>query len=337
MVKVFRVGPASANPLNLIAYAATRAGAVSYRALGKYGFNALRLVTGNALASQTLRATSQGDILLFPALDTYCCEMFIQDRYEPEIHALLALIRDEPYSFVDCGANLGYWAVQVSGTALGGHPCVAIEASSPTFKLLERNRIANNNRFSTLHAAVYQVSGDLLAYAESPAHAERHLVSDGSAGSAIVSVSVDDAVSRFLPETNAVIVKLDIEGGEPSALAGASRTRRNRDCLFIVEDHGSDKEHRSAAACFTKGLKLWFLSAPPFIATPMPDLAAVARVKTRPQIGYNFLACEDDSQLALRLGLTAEGSRANETVRLKLAKPLGSGAPDPVSSQRSPP
>ncbi len=334
MTKLFRVGPRSASPSNLAAYAATRVGTAVHRILGKYGFNSLRRLTGDTLASQTLRATSRGDILLFPALDSYSCEMFLHDIYEPEIYSLLALLREESYSFVDCGANLGYWAVLVSGTALGGHPCVAIEASSWTFQFLERNRIANNNRFIALHAAAHQFSGDLLTFDDSPAHAARHLVSDGSAGSAIVSVSIDDAVSRFLPETPAVIVKLDIEGAEPSALAGASRTRRSRECLFIVEDHGSDKEHRSAAACFVEGLKLWRLGAPS-IATPMPDLDAVARVKTRSQIGYNFLACEEDSQLALRLGLTAEASRANETVRLRLAKPLATQARDPVGSRSS--
>jgi hypothetical protein len=90
----------------------------------------------------------------------------------------------------------------------------------------------------------------------------------------VVSVTIDDAVARFLPEATTVIVKLDIEGAEPNGLAGASRTRRSRDCLFIVEDHGSDKQHHSAAACFAEGLKLWLLGASS-IATPMPDLAAV--------------------------------------------------------------
>ena len=127
-------------------------------------------------------------------------------------------------------------------------------------------------------------------------------------------------VERFLPESTTVIVKLDIEGAEPEALAGASRTRSSRDCLFIIEDHGADKQHRSAAACFAEGLRLWFLDASAK-ATPIPDLAAVAQVKTSTVLGYNFLACEERSPLALRLGLTPEAIRANEMVQLRSVVP----------------
>jgi FkbM family methyltransferase len=280
----------------------------------------MRRLTGDTLASQKLRATSHGDVLLFPALDSYSCEMFLYGPYEAEIYDLLAILRDEPYSFVDCGANLGYWAVQVSGASLGGHRCVAIEASSSTFQLLERNRTANQDRFLCLHAAVYQASGDLLAFDDSPGHAARHLIGDGSSGSAVVSVAIDDAVARFLPEPATVIIKLDIEGAEPKALAGASRTRKSRDCLFIIEDHGSDTQHSSAEACFAMGLRLWFLGASS-TATPMPDLAAVARVKTLPHVGYNFLASDERSPLALRLGLTPEAMRAGQTVQLRSVAP----------------
>jgi FkbM family methyltransferase len=320
LTKLFRVGPTSASPLNLAAYAATRAGVAAHRLIGKYGFNTLRRLTRDTLASQTLRATSHGDILLFPAVDDYSCAMFLQDPYEPEIYGLLALLRGERYSFVDCGANLGYWAVQVSGASLGGHRCVAIEASSSTFQLLERNSTANQDRFPCLHAAVHRTSGDLLLFDNSPCHEARHLVNDGSRGSAVISVSIDDVVARFLPDSTTVIVKLDIEGAEPEALAGASRTRSSRDCLFIIEDHGADKQHRSAAACFAEGLRLWFLDASAK-ATPIPDLAAVARVKTGTLLGYNFLACEEHSPLALRLGLTPEAICANEMVHLRSVTP----------------
>lgn len=139
----FRTRPTSASPLNFIAYAATRAGSVLGRTLGKTGFNSVRRLTGDALASQTLQAIFADGVILFPALDAYCCAQFIEAVYEPEVYRFLAAVRDEPYAFVDGGANLGYWSVQVSGRVLGSHPCVAIEPLASTFRLLELNRLGN--------------------------------------------------------------------------------------------------------------------------------------------------------------------------------------------------
>jgi FkbM family methyltransferase len=318
----FSVRPTSANPLNLVAFAATRVGSALNRRLGKYGFNAVRRLTGDALASQTLKATSKGGVLLFPALDSYYCELFLEECDEPEIFDLLASVREEPYAFIDGGANLGFWSVQVSGDLLGNHPCVAIEASSPTFRLLERNCLENHNRFVCLHAAAHRVSGELLTFDESAEHAARHVVDNGGEGAAVVSVAIDDVIERFFPDVPTVIIKLDVEGAEPDALAGSTRCRRERDCLFIVEDHGGDGRHRTAVACFAQGLMLWLLGTAG-TATPMLDLDAVARVKTRPDHGYNFIASERNSRLALRLGLTAEAARAGEIVRLP--QPSGDG------------
>src|SRR5205809_427460 len=80
-----------------------------------YGFTALRRLPGSALVAQRLKATWRGSTLLFPALDSYCCELFGTEQYEPEIFAFLSRLRDEPFGFVDGGANLGYWSVLLSG------------------------------------------------------------------------------------------------------------------------------------------------------------------------------------------------------------------------------
>jgi FkbM family methyltransferase len=310
-----RTKPTSAHPLNVIAYAATRAGSVLGRTLGMTGFNSVRRLTGDALASQMLQAIYADGVILFPALDTYCCTQFIEGIYEPEVYRFLAAVRDEPYAFIDGGANLGYWSVQVSGRVLGSHPCLAIEASASTFKLLELNRVANGDRFQTLHAALASTSGTLLHVDESVEHAARRAIAEGGRGSSVVSVTVDDAVERFPPGTGTVIVKLDIEGAEPDALAGARRTRSTRDCLFIVEDHGSDDSHRTSAACFAEGLLLWHL-APSGVATPMPDLSAVARTKVARHTGYNFVAFDARSALADRLGLTDQRRVEGRRVQL---------------------
>ena len=64
-----RTRPTSARLLNLIAYAATHAGSVLGRTLGRSGFNSVRRLTGGALASQTLKAIYPDGVVIFPALE----------------------------------------------------------------------------------------------------------------------------------------------------------------------------------------------------------------------------------------------------------------------------
>jgi hypothetical protein len=194
----FRIRPASANPLQVAAYVSTRLGLLLHRFTGRYGFNTLRRLTGDALAGQELTASWAGATLSFPALDSYCCNLFAGDQYEPEILALLWRLRDEPFDFVDGGANLGYWSVLVSGDELGRHRTAAIEASTSTFAWLERNRLRGGSRFVAVHAALHRTAGDLLHFDEASEHAARHVADDAGGTSAVLSTTVDQVVS--LPE-----------------------------------------------------------------------------------------------------------------------------------------
>ena len=40
--------------------------------------------------------------------------------YEPEVERVLRAFADAPYTFVDAGANLGYWSILVSSRASSG-------------------------------------------------------------------------------------------------------------------------------------------------------------------------------------------------------------------------
>ena len=59
--------------------------------------------------------------------------------YEPELRKLLELFRDIPFTFLDCGANFGFWSVLVASKGLGGHRVLAVEASPRTIEGLKRN------------------------------------------------------------------------------------------------------------------------------------------------------------------------------------------------------
>jgi len=64
--------------------------------------------------------------------------------YEDEIEGFLRAVADVDYTFIDGGANFGFWSVLASSRPFGGHPVIAIEASSANAAKLARNAELNN-------------------------------------------------------------------------------------------------------------------------------------------------------------------------------------------------
>ena len=73
--------------------------------------------------------------------------------YEGEIEQFLRSVADVDYSFVDGGANFGFWSVLASSRPFGSHPVIAIEASSVNAARLARNAELNGGRFKILRRA----------------------------------------------------------------------------------------------------------------------------------------------------------------------------------------
>ena len=64
--------------------------------------------------------------------------------YEGEIEQFLRSVADVDYSFVDGGANFGFWSVLASSRPFGSHPVIAIEAH-PRIRRCRRNSHATPN------------------------------------------------------------------------------------------------------------------------------------------------------------------------------------------------
>ena len=291
----------------MLAYGCTRLGPRLDRRFGKYGFNAqARVLRPNRFRPSVL--TVAGDCTFeFPALDQYCADMFFGGRYEVELLTILDSLADSTYCLIDGGANLGYWSVLASGSWLGGQQVIAIEASPQTFALLQRNARLNDHRFVAVHAAVHERSGDVLAFDDVSEHAARKLI-DGPQPArpttAVVSVAIDDLATRFAPDAASFVVKLDVEGAEIAAISGATRLVSERDVLFLVEDHGSDRQHSVTVHLLSEGFDVHFLQpdvAPIRITRP----AQLDELKSDVTRGYNVSASRPTSALAAAAGLAS--------------------------------
>ncbi len=214
--------------------------------------------------------------------------------YEPEIAKFLLRLKAVDYVFFDCGANIGYWSILVTSEMLGRKRAIAIEASQETIAILQQNCNANNRRFEICCKAMSEHDGLRLFFSKGP-HDGRHIVEPQSSNSTrtepVISTTVDALARQLqLTDSDRIVVKLDVEGAEISALKGA-RQALNRDTLVIYEDHGSDRSHATTRYLFDELGFPVFSIAPDGAITKIEDICALDRLKVDPREGYNFVTC----------------------------------------------
>ena len=177
--------------------------------------------------------------------------MFFVPR-EKELLPHLRMRKGE--TFVDVGANVGYYSLKLAQDyANDGVRIIAIEAHPENFKALNKNIELNNfacvisiNKAVSSHkgiATLYdrvdtknRIRSEFYSLSTDYIHDLNFVPTDGG------SVQVEcDTLDNILEEKRVDIMKIDIEGGEVSALEGASKTL-NRLRKLIVEVHGHNLE-----------------------------------------------------------------------------------------------
>lgn len=220
-----------------------------------------------------------------PPFDFYWGRYLYSGRpYEPEVASALRLATSTGAAlFIDAGANYGYWAARVAAGEFGEHDVVAIEASAPTLELLEAN--LRGTRARVVAAAVSAEPG-YVTFDDGALHVARGITNSG-AGTRVRAITLDE-VAESAPR---VIVKLDVEGAEVAALAGAPELLR-RDVCLIFECHGSDRECRATKAALGAGLKVFSLNDMGAVTT-ITSAHEVRALKTDNLKGYNFVAASE--------------------------------------------
>jgi FkbM family methyltransferase len=162
------------------------------------------------------------------------------DYYEPDVRALLLGFLKPGYTFIDCGANVGYFSVQASGLVGRVGKVVSIEANPVTFKLLQRN-LNENESIVSINCALTAQSGYVELFVPSDGDVYSSLHADGlvKESSTIRSMTVpsrtlDDIVVE-LGLDRIDVVKIDIEGGELDVLRSSPLVLSRFRPVVIVE------------------------------------------------------------------------------------------------------
>lgn len=159
--------------------------------------------------------------------------IFCTGEWEPRETALIAGLLKAGDTFVDVGANIGYFTLLAARAVGPSGRVIAIEANPRTFALLQANARLN---------ACGNVDLRNLAAGEAPGFARMFEREAGNAGgdqvdfgggdtAGAVTVARLDAIVGDAPVR---LIKLDIEGAEAKALRGASGLLEGADAPDLV-------------------------------------------------------------------------------------------------------
>ena len=215
-------------------------------------------------------------------------------QYEPEIYFLFNYLKDIKFSFIDGGANWGFWSVIVSSRKFQAVETVAYEPIPKTFLRLKRNSELNNNRFKVVQKAISTESSNNIEMtidddAElSAVGASISKKSTRRSSSILVSADGIDQVLADLEFKDRVIIKLDLEGVE-SEVIQASKWIDQNDCLLIFEDHGKNPHCDVIQTVLAKNWPIFFIhDNGKIISINSKNQAAL--LKKKKSKGYNFFS-----------------------------------------------
>lgn len=139
---------------------------------------------------------------------------------------------------IDVGANIGTFAL-VAKAAKPELQVIAIEPSETNFAALARNIRINGFDIQALNAAVTATDGPVTLYDFAGVSYSASLESDwreGTVARQVDGLSLDTVTAGVPDNGQRILLKIDVEGHEPQALAGARKliARRQR-AAFVIE------------------------------------------------------------------------------------------------------
>jgi FkbM family methyltransferase len=223
----------------------------------------------------------------FPYGDGYWSKLLNRGyRYEDELELLFLNSVDVDYTFIDCGANYGYWSVLVSSALYGSHRAIAIEPSSANFAKLANNAHVNGDRFEVMKCAIGAVRG--TAHLTGTKHEAFSIAGDVAGGEEVPVLALDDLIDDGkIAASGKYLIKLDVEGVEIDAIKGGARLLAT-DSMILCEEHGNDPHHRVSRYILDQTpMKLLVYDPQTGRLETVTELSILDRIKVSAHVGYN--------------------------------------------------
>ena len=252
------------------------------------GYNSCANLLRKTLPARNIAIKLNPDAVFeFPYGDGYWSKLLNRSySYEDELELLFRDSVDVDYTFIDCGANYGYWSVLVSSKPFGAHKAIAIEPSGQNFPKLANNSRVNANRFEAMKCAIGSSRG--TARLSGTKHEAFSIAGDQSGGEEVQVIALDNLIDDGkVSATGKYLIKLDVEGVEIEAIKGGVRLLQG-DSVVLCEEHGNDRAHTVSRYILEKTpLTLMVHDPVSNRLETVTDLSILDRIKVSTHVGYN--------------------------------------------------
>ena len=252
------------------------------------GYNSCANLLRKTLPERNIAIKLNSDAVFeFPYGDGYWSKLLNRSyHYEDELELLFRDFVDVDYTFIDCGANYGYWSVLVSSAPYGSHKAIAIEPSGQNFPKLANNARVNGNRFEAMKCAIG--SSRSIARLSGTKHEAFSIAGDQSDGEEVPVIALDNLIDDGkVSATGKYLIKLDVEGVEIEAIKGGTRLLQT-DSVVLCEEHGNDREHTVSRFILEKTpLTLMVYDPLSSRLETVKELSILDRIKVSSHVGYN--------------------------------------------------
>ena len=178
------------------------------------GYGRLMRSFGNFFGKHAVVRNVNGFDFSFDLFDPYWNLLLSKSYvYEPEVKAFLSLELESNPTFIDCGANYGYWTLYAL-KRIESRKCLSIEASPITFLALQKNVTLNQKNPVLINAALTSTDGQLVGvatYGENHAGASiegmKELVQTNV--TMVETISLKAVLARFQVGSS-FLIKLDV-------------------------------------------------------------------------------------------------------------------------------
>jgi FkbM family methyltransferase len=245
----------------------------------------------------------------FPYGDGYWSKLLNRSfAYEDELELLVQDSMSVDYTFIDCGANFGYWSVLISSAPYGSHKSIAIEPSSENFVRLKNNAEINGNRFEIMKCAIGAGRG--TARLSGTKHEAFSIAGDAAIGEEVPVIALDDLLDDGkIPAGGKYLIKLDVEGVEIEAIKGGTRLLQG-DSVILCEEHGNDPAHTVSRYILEQTpLKLIVYDPHSHRLETVTELSILDRIKVSSNVGYNVFGTASTFWQDRITALNAKASR----------------------------
>jgi FkbM family methyltransferase len=252
------------------------------------GYNSCANLLRRTLPARNIAIKLNSDAVFeFPYGDGYWSKLLNRSySYENELELLFQDSVDVDYTFIDCGANYGYWSVLVSSAPYGSHKAIAIEPSGQNFPKLANNARVNGNRFEAMKCAIGSSRG--TARLSGTKHEAFSIAGDQSGGEEVPVIALDNLIDDGkVASSGKYLIKLDVEGVEIEAIKGGTRLLQ-ADSVILCEEHGSDRAHTVSRYILEKTpLTLMVYDPLSNRLETIKELSILDRIKVSTHVGYN--------------------------------------------------